>query len=207
MSLLDNFNEQANELSFWKFISQLHNVYGIELDDRSDFIQNIQSIGDQEKRPVYTLDCKTLKKHDAIGFLERLRNPSAQKPVVVIQNITEIPIGDGVYCKYVGDGETFNDVSIYDDPQYVENILVHSWKNETNYLTNKNGEQFVLKSHDYTVFLTWSSKTSDTIKNVWHASDGFAWIGNLNDHKKAFCDSLKSRDYRELKDVYDKLNS
>ena len=114
---------------------------------------------------------------------------------------------DGVYYKYVGDGETFNDVSIYDDPQYVENILVHSWKNETNYLTNKVGNQFVIKPSNYTVFLTWSAKTSDLIKNVWHASDGFGWIGNLNDYKKAFCDSLKSRDYRELKDEYDKLNS
>ena len=193
MSLLDDFNEQANELSFWKFISQLHNVYGIELDDRSDFIQNIQSIGDQENRPVYTLDCKTLKKYDAIGFLERLAKlPSDPRPIVIIQNITEIPFGD---------------VSIHDDPQYAENILVHSWKNETNYLTNKIGNQFVIKPSNYTVFLTWSAKTSDLIKNVWHASDGFGWIGNLNDYKKAFCDSLKSRDYRELNDEYDKLNS
>lgn len=175
MSLLDDFNEQANELSFWKFISQLHNVYGIELDDRSDFLQNIQSIGNQEKRPVYTLDCKTLKKHDAIGFLERLSKlPSTPRPIVIIQNITEIPFGD---------------ISIYDDPQYVENILVHSWKNETNYLTNKNGEQFVLKSHDYTVFLTWSAKTSDMIYCFWNNSDGFGWIGNLNEYKKLFIEN------------------
>ena len=193
MSLLDDLNEQANELSFWKFMSQLRNVYGVELDDRSDFVQNIQSFAEMNKRPVCILDCKTLKKYDAIGFLERLAKlPSDPRPIVIIQNITEIPFGD---------------VSIHDDPQYAENILVHSWKNETNPLTNKNGEQFILKSHDYTVFLTWSAKTSDLIKNVWHASDGFGWIGNLNDYKKAFCDSLKSRDYRKLKDEYDKLNS
>lgn len=184
MNLLDDPKKQAN---FWKFMSRLHYVYGVELDDRSDFVQNIQSIAEMNKRPIRILDCKTLKKHDAIDFLERLSKlPSDPRPMVIIQNITEIPIGDGVYYKYVGDGETFNDVSIYDDPQYVENILVHSWKNETNYLTNKNGEQFVLKSDDYTVFLTWSSKTSDTIKNVWRAYDGFGWIGNLNEYKKVY---------------------
>ena len=186
--------KEQSEKEFWKNLINMKGVYGIELEESFDlyaklvqalgeyneeqnpFVSKIVEYAHAEGRKVYGINCKLLRKHDAIGFLEWLSlQPTSSRPIVIIQNITEIPFGK----------------DIYDDAQYVEDILVHSWKNETNHLTNKNGEQFILKSHDYTVFLTWSARTTEMIKNVWRASDGLGWIGNLNDYKKAFFDSKK----------------
>jgi len=55
---------------------------------------------------------------------------------VIIENITEIPDGDR---------------SIYDDPDLVENVLLHSWKNDVIHLTHPQYGPFQLNREDYTV--------------------------------------------------------
>ena len=42
-------------------------------------------------RPIYSIDCKTLCKNDAFGFLEIMSKQSdLVRPIVLIENITEI---------------------------------------------------------------------------------------------------------------------
>ena len=175
---------EANEL-FWDFMLRRRGARGVEvghefvIDLRKIILQAedplVESLKKHAGRPVYVLDCKSLCKHDAIGWLEAVSNlPKSPTPILIIENITEIPEEDDVH----------------DNQTYVENLLVHSWKNEINYFTdnrsNQNRKQFTLKPHDYLVFLTWTPDSADKINNVWNKSDNLAWIGNFQNYKDKF---------------------
>lgn len=66
-------------------------------------------------REVVSLDCRGLCKGDAYGFMAIIAQKVGlgQYPIVIIENLAEIP--EGSQC---------------DNPQYVENLLGHSWKND-----------------------------------------------------------------------------
>lgn len=89
----------------------------------------------QQDRPVIRWDAKTFKKHDAVGSMHIL-SQRKDKPIVIIENIADIPDGDR---------------NIYDDPVLVENILLHSWKDDTIHLTHPQHGPFQLNKGDYTV--------------------------------------------------------
>ena len=91
----------------------------------------------QQGRPFEIWDVTSFCKNDAIGSMYRL-SQRKDKPIVIIENITEIPIGDP---------------AIYDDPVYVENILLHSWKNDIIQLTHPQYGQFQMNSRDYSIII------------------------------------------------------
>lgn len=70
------------------------------------------------------------------------RLPKDPKPVVLIENIANIPVGSP---------------DVYDDPVYVENVLLHSWKNEVINLTHWREGAFQIVSRDYTIIIIVSS--------------------------------------------------
>ena len=134
---------EANE-SFWNFMLRGVGARGVEVghefvtDLRKIILQAedpfLESLKRHAGRPIEVLDCKTLCKYDAIGWLETVSKlPKSPTPILIIENITEIP----------------------DSEKYVENLLVHSWKNERNDFTDnrpgQNVKQFTLKPHDYLV--------------------------------------------------------
>ena len=124
-------------------------------------------------RPIYSIDCKTLCKNDAIGFLEFMSKQSdLVRPIVLIENITEIPDED----------------SVHDNPEYVKNILIHSWKNPINDFYNPiSKNHFHIKSDDFVVLLTAPSvPQKNTLETVWRASDGFAFGGDYVNDKKEY---------------------
>lgn len=86
-------------------------------------------------RPIIRWDVKTFRKNDAIGSMYSL-SKQKDKPIVIIENITDIPDGDR---------------SFYDDPVLVENVLLHSWKNDVIDLTHPQYGPFQLNREDYTV--------------------------------------------------------
>lgn len=89
-------------------------------------------------RPVIMWDAKGFKRKDAVGSMYRISKLAKDpKPIIIIKNITDIP-------------EATSD--IFDDPEHVENVLLHSWKNDTINLTF-NQESFQLNSSDYSVIL------------------------------------------------------
>lgn len=209
MSLLDN-DEQVmsntyNKIKeiicqnlFWDDILSSYSATGIEVESNSfvaemhDALTNAGNALAKRMqlhagRDVYRLDCSKLFKYDAIGWLRYVSLlPLSPKPILVIENITEIPQEDDVY----------------DNPKYIENLLVHSWKNPENQFTDnrpgQNYEQFTITPHDYTVFLTWKPEDKEKLNNVWCASDGLAWIGNFADYKQKFMDDYKQTDLSEL---------
>ena len=187
---------KANEL-FWDEILRGTGAHGIETGP--EFNKDLEtivspsysaltdSIKQHTGRPVYVLDCKTLSKYDAISWLEKVSKLSkSPTPILIIENITEIPEEDDVH----------------DNQTYVENLLVHSWKNEINHFTdnrqNQNLEQFTLKPHDYLVFLTWTPDCAEKVSSVWKASDGLAWIGNLQEYKDKFISEYTKEDFTLL---------
>ena len=165
-------------VQFWSFFLDGYGAHGVEVGqefvtDLLDVINNdciiFESLQKHKDRPVHVIDCKKLSKYDAIGWLETVSKlPLSPTPILVIENITEIP----------------------DSEKYVENLLVHSWKNERNDFTDnrpgQNFKQFTLKPHDYLVFLTWTPDSADKINNVWNKSDNLAWIGNFQNYKDKF---------------------
>lgn len=135
-------------------------------------------------RPVYTLDCRFLCKFDAIGWLETIAKlPKSPKPILVIENITEIPEEDVVH----------------DNPQYVRNLLMHSWKNPVkDFFNAKSQKSFTIVPADYTVFITWSSQNREKMDAIRDPSNGFAWIGNLKEYYKKI---LKDYENYSIKDL------
>lgn len=108
-------------------------------------------------RLIIHWDVKTFKKCDAAGSMYIL-SQRKDKPIVIIENIADIPDGDR---------------SIYDDPVLVESILLHSWKNDTIHLTYKDNP-FQLNRFDYTViFLV---KPGDLAKLHHRVPDGIGIV-------------------------------
>lgn len=86
-------------------------LYGMIENAKNDMLK------EHESRNIYSIDCRTLRKGDAYGWLSAVSKAS-KDPILVIEHLTEIPDGDR---------------SIYDDPAYVTNLLLRSWKNEDIY--------------------------------------------------------------------------
>ena len=90
----------------------------------------------QQGRPIICWAAQSFKKDDADGSMYSLRNhPREPKPIIIIENIADIP-------------EAISE--IYDDPVHVEDVLLHSWKNDIIHLTFKQ-QAFQLNRSDYTV--------------------------------------------------------
>ena len=119
----------------------------------------------QEGRPFVELDCKTLGKGDAIGFLYYLSkcslNPDKpMKPMIVlISNITDIP--SCANC---------------DDPVYVENLLLHSWKESPAHHTHPKFGSFELQPRDFTIIIPIKKDKAQNINLTRLRGDGLAQI-------------------------------
>ena len=110
----------------------------------------------QQGRPVYRWDAKTFKMYDAEGSMYQLSKlPKDPKPIVIIENIADIPDGDR---------------NVYDDPEHIENILLHSWKNDTIHLTYKD-VSFQMNKWDYTVIFPIKPEDVNTLHH--RIADGF----------------------------------
>ena len=139
-------------------------------------------------RPVYTLDCRKLRKGDAIGWLEEVAKlPKSPKSILVIENITEIPDED----------------ANHDNPQYLRNVLMHSWKNPMNELFNANiGTSFKIVPADYTIFITWIIDKREKMDAIHQPSDGFAWVGNLEEYFNNFKADFKDESIKDLEETH-----
>lgn len=107
-------------------LKKLSQAYSLNLDYKTSLAQRLHGIvgnavneglKEHQTRDIYSIDCRYLRKGDAYGWLSAVSKAS-KDPILVIEHLTEIPDGDR---------------SIYDDPAYVTNLLLRSWKNEQIY--------------------------------------------------------------------------
>jgi hypothetical protein len=89
-----------------------------------------------------------------------MKNGTLNKPILVIENVDQIPDGDR---------------NIYDDPQYVENILVRSWKNEL-----INIGDFYLDRREISVILTCSANNQTRLGNACRECS-YPWCGDFEE--------------------------
>ena len=124
------------------------------------------AIEEQYGRPIILIDCSKLCKRDAIGELYRISKADVSKrPIVIITNITDIPQEDAVQ----------------DASKYVENLLLHGWKEEVRYFSNTIHGDFTIETRKYTILIPWDLAKREKIKSIWRASDGLAW---MDDYEK-----------------------
>jgi hypothetical protein len=103
-------------------LKKLSEAWKLNLDYKTSLAQRLHGIvvnavneglKEHHTRDIYSIDCRYLRKGDAYGWLSAVSKAS-KDPILVIEHLTEVPNGDR---------------SIYDDPAYVTNLLLRSWKN------------------------------------------------------------------------------
>ena len=154
--------EQSSEDILLKKISEIH---GITYKSNNSFIKELNTIAEEEGIKVYGVDCAVFQhRYDVIGWLRALSElPEETKhPLIVLENVTSLL------------------------PEF-HNVLLHSWKNDTNqFCDDRPGQDgtFTIDNRKYRIFLTWDKSKSDELKAMWHPGDGYTWIGNYEEWKR-----------------------
>ena len=115
---------------------------------------------EHQSRNIYSIDCRTLRKGDAYGWLSGIANASID-PIVIIENVTQIPDGNR---------------AIYDDPNYVANLLLRSWKNDDIYFGD-----FHIDRRKFSVILTCLPEDADILQRECGLCS-YSWIGDFDEY-------------------------
>ena len=108
-------------------------------------------------RKVIQKDCRELKKGDALGWIREISKDD-KDAIVVLENVTQIPEGDP---------------ALYDPKQYVENILVQSWKNIDVYI-----DDYHIDRRNLTVILTCPPEDEEQLRAICSMCS-YAWVGDI----------------------------
>ena len=145
---------------------KLREIYGIEYDEPS-FASHLSKILSSAKhsllpykgRKVIPKDCRGLKKGDALGWIRDISKDD-KDAIVVFENVTQIPEGDP---------------ALYDPKQYVENILVRSWKNNDIYI-----DDYHIDRRNLTVLLTCPPEDEEQFRAICSMCS-YAWVGDISE--------------------------
>ena len=145
-------------------LEKLHELYGVPLCDAS-FAGHLRetlkaaALGllSHKGRKVVSKDCRGLKKGDALGWIRDFTKED-KDAIIVIENVTQIPEGDP---------------ALYDPKQYVENILVRSWKNNDIYI-----DYYHIDRRNLTVILTCPPEDEEQLRAICSICS-YAWVGDI----------------------------
>lgn len=148
------------------FLDILHELYGVPHNEPS-FATYLQKILDSathsllpfKNRKVLPIDCRGLKKGDALGRIRDISKDD-KDAIIVIENVTRIPEGEP---------------ALYDPKQYVENILVRSWKNNDIYI-----DDYHIDRRNLTVILTCPPEDEEQLRSICSMCS-YAWVGNISE--------------------------
>lgn len=110
---------------------------------------------------VVSLDCRGLKKGNAYSWMARVAKAVEKTPniIIIIENLAEIPSGP-----------------LCDDPQYGENLLGHSWKNDKIFF----GEYCIDRSKsNLSVILTATPEQKEFLGQRFR-TDGYSWCEDFD---------------------------
>jgi hypothetical protein len=112
----------------------------------------------QKSRPIYSIDCSKVCKGDAYGWLSKIAEVE-DGAIIVVENVTRVPSGNP---------------NIYDDPTYVTNLLLRSWKNEVIYAGD-----VVIDRRKLTVILTCPPEDAEILERECGLCS-YAWFRDFN---------------------------
>ena len=154
---------KATETFLVKDLSCTFSAFGAIAENATDTLTGLiknaifPELQKHQSRPILSIDCRTLRKGDAYGFLSKLANAN-KNPIVIIENVTQIPNGNP---------------AIYDDPNYVSNILLRSWKNDDIYVGDLH-----IDRREITVILTCPPEDAGILQ--WECGlCSYSWIGDF----------------------------
>ena len=145
-----------------------------EIKSSGEFITlpgRTECLARHKDREVVSLDCKGLKKSDAYGWMSLLAKTVEKTPnlIVIIENIADIPSDP-----------------LCDDPQYVLNLLGHSWKNEKIYFGD-----FSIDRTQLTIILTATSEQKEFVGQQFR-TDGYSWCEDFDQELEKIDNELDS---------------
>lgn len=128
------------------------------------------------------MDCRGLRKGDAYGWLLKLSKLNSN-PIVIINNITQVPDGDR---------------NIYDDPEYIRNILLRSWKNE-----QINVGDAHIDRKNITVIITSPNENSEILHKEC-VLNTYKWLGYFDvwvENMKTVAEKYATSEFEKLKHI------
>lgn len=117
---------------------------------------------EQKHRPIYSIDCSKVCKGDTYDWLSKIAEVE-DGAIVVVENVTRVPNGNS---------------NIYDDPNYVTNLLLRSWKNEQIYAGD-----IVIDRRKLTVILTCPPEDADILERECGLCS-YGWVGDFDEYMK-----------------------
>jgi hypothetical protein len=136
---------------------------------------------EHQSRNIYSIDCRGLRRGDTYGWLSAIAKESIAEegiaPIVVIEYVTQIPDGDR---------------TIYDDPNYVANLLLRSWKNEDIYAGD-----LKIDRRQFTVILACRGIDSQKLARECGLCS-YAWKGDLESFIENWKNIAKNKTIKEF---------
>lgn len=188
------WQEQQKKEVFWGLFILGPQVRCLGVADPNDFVSSIEEIISRDMlhispiaeknidRSIKVIDCRTLSKGDALGELFYISKMEIEKrPIIIIKNITDIPQED----------------TTHDNEKYVENLLLHGWKEDIRHLSHPKHGDFSLETKNYTILIPFDITKKEAVQKIWHRYDGFAWIDDCDKDLKEWLETGfdDARDY------------
>ena len=147
---------------------KISEAYNLNLNNKTSFAKRVEKkikeainpkLKEHQSRNIYSIDCRGLRRGDTYGWLSAIAKESIA-PIVVIEYVTQIPDGDR---------------TIYDDPNYVANLLLRSWKNDDIYV-----DDLHIDRRKFTVILTCPPEDIDILQRECGLCS-YSWIGDFEE--------------------------
>ena len=124
-----------------------------------------------KNREIVSIDCKSMTNADVFGAMVSIAKMVKKTPdlIIVINNIAEV----------------YNDPAC-ESPQYIENLLGHSWKNNKIFF----GE-YEIDASELTVILTATPEYKDVLGQKYR-TDGYSWCEDFDQRLEAIEEQIKA---------------
>lgn len=148
----------------WKTSTNNKKTFAQQIFEIINRFLNLGEQGKHKSRDIYSIDCRTLHKGDAYGWLSKLAEivKTNANPIIIIENVTQIPDASPVH----------------DAPTYVANLLLRSWKNEQIYAGDIH-----IDRRNVTVILTCPPQDADILGRECGLCS-YNWIGDFETYLK-----------------------
>ena len=169
--------EQERELEIFSILSPVSANRVVTSHNLSELLRHsldkatFKYLSRHKNREIVSIDCKSMTNADVYGTMATIAKRVKETPdlIIVINNIAEV----------------YNDPAC-ESPQYVENLLGHSWKNDKIFF----GE-YEIDASELTVILTATPEYKDVLGQKYR-TDGYSWCEDFDQELEKIDNELDS---------------